>query len=123
MNLKSLDHYTVCVSDLDVSVRFYEDILNLKSGPRPNFGFPGAWLYIDDAPVVHLIAGRESNTSETGPFDHIAFRGTGVEGTIKRLEENRIGFRRNEIEDIGMTQLFIHDPDSVMVELNFMDKA
>jgi catechol 2,3-dioxygenase-like lactoylglutathione lyase family enzyme len=123
MSLKSLDHYTVCVSDLNVSVKFYEEILGLKSGPRPNFGFPGAWIYLGDAPVVHLIAGRESKTSETGSFDHIAFRGTSVEDTIGRLEEQGIAFRRNEIEDFGLTQLFIHDPDGVMVELNFAREA
>jgi len=119
MGLQSLHHYTVCVNDLDRSIKFYEEVLNLKNGPRPNFGFPGAWLYLDEMPVVHLMAGVENETTETGPFDHIAFGGTGVEETISHLEEKGIGFRRNEIDDFGLTQLFILDPDGVKIELNF----
>lgn len=119
MGLQGLDHYTVCVTNLNASVQFYEEVLALKSGPRPNFGFPGAWLYLNDKPVVHLIAERESDTKSTGPVDHIAFRGTGVDDTVRVLEENSMEYRRNEIEDFGLTQLFIRDPDGVMVELNF----
>ncbi len=119
MDLQSLHHYTVRVTDLDASVKFYEEILGLEFGARPNFGFPGAWLYLGGGPVVHLIAGRESGTADTGPFDHIAFGVTGVDETIQHLDKNSIEFRRNEITELSMTQLFFRDPDGVMIELNF----
>ena len=119
MPLQSIDHYTVNVSDLDASVKFYEEIIGLKNGARPNFNFPGAWLYLGDAPRVHLMAGRGNDTEKTGPFDHIAFRGVGVEETEEKLKKNNVEFRRNDIDDFKLTQLFVHDPDGVMIELNF----
>lgn len=119
MPLHAIDHYTVNVSDLDRSVKFYEDIIGLKNGARPDFGFPGAWLYLGDAPRVHLMAGREIGTDKTGPFDHIAFKGIGVDETEDKLKANNIEYRRTEIDDFKLTQLFITDPDGVMIELNF----
>jgi len=120
MGLQSLQHYTVRVNDLDKSIKFYEEILDLKNGPRPNFGFPGAWLYLQEIPIVHLMAGgTESETTRKGPFDHIAFGSTGIEETITHLEQKGVEFHRNEIEDFGLTQIFISDPDGVKIELNF----
>lgn len=37
----------------------------------------------------------------------------------RNLEQKGIGFRLSEIDDFGLTQLFILDPDEVKVELNF----
>ena len=76
--------FTVCVNDLDRSIKFYGEILNLKNGSRPNFGFPGAWLCLDELPVAHLMAGVGNEMTKTGPFGHIVFGGTGVKGTISQ---------------------------------------
>ena len=89
MGLQSLQPFTVCVNDLDRSIKFYGEILNLKNGPRPNFGFLGAWFYLDGLPVAHLMAGVENEMTETGPFDHIAFGGTGVKETISQSRAKR----------------------------------
>jgi hypothetical protein len=35
-------------------VQFYEDVLGFVNGPRPQFNFPGAWLYSAGHPVLHL---------------------------------------------------------------------
>ena len=54
MSTGVLDHYNVSTRKLGDTVRFYEDILGLVNGPRPPFDFPGAWLYSDGHPVLHL---------------------------------------------------------------------
>ena len=59
MALRSLDHVTVNCADLDRSRAFYSQALGLTDGKRPNFAFPGAWLYVGDRPVVHLVGGRD----------------------------------------------------------------
>jgi len=76
-------------------------------------------MNLDETPVLHLMARAENETTGTGPFDHIAFGGTGVAETISHLEQKGIGFHRSEIDDFGLTQLFILDPDRVKIELNF----
>ena len=45
MSVGVLDHFNIRTRKLDETVRFYEDILGLEKGARPNFAFPGAWMY------------------------------------------------------------------------------
>src|SRR6267143_428827 len=50
-----LDHFNIRTRNLADTVRFYEDILGLEKGARPNFAFPGAWMYSEGKAVVHLV--------------------------------------------------------------------
>ena len=49
MPLGKLDHVNVRTAQLDKMIAWYEDVLEMEVGPRPNFPFPGAWLYADGA--------------------------------------------------------------------------
>ncbi len=59
--IAQLAHFAVRASDLQASLAFYAEVLDLHIGPRPPFGFPGAWLYLaadparEDQGCVHLI--------------------------------------------------------------------
>ena len=50
-----LDHFNIRTRKLADTVRFYEDVLGLEKGDRPNFAFPGAWMYSEGKAVVHLV--------------------------------------------------------------------
>ena len=52
MQLGTLDHVNVRTRNLERMVDWYERILGMKTGKRPSFSFPGAWLYVDDKPYV-----------------------------------------------------------------------
>lgn len=120
MALRTLDHYTILTKDVAASVGFYETVLGLKDGERPPFAFPGAWLYIDDHPVLHLIHRDEVAGEGTGPFDHVAFR-CGDYASIKaRLEENGVDYEERTVPRLEMKQIFLAGPEGVRVELNFM---
>ena len=130
MPLQRLDHYFVFASDLEQSRQFYSEVLELEMGPRPDFGFPGHWFYLEDRPVVHLgnaefeggyttdDSPREI-TGSTGPVDHIAFRGDGIDTFIERFERMNVDFQRREVPDFKLSQLFVKDPEGVTIELNF----
>ena len=45
MSVGALDHYNVSTRKLKETLQFYEEILGFVNGPRPQFNFPGAWLY------------------------------------------------------------------------------
>ena len=90
MPLTRFEHYFVYASDLERSRHFYEEILGLENGPRPDFDFPGFWFYLDGGAVVHVgnsdfeggyVKHDEVRkiTGGTGPLDHIAFRGTDID--------------------------------------------
>ena len=130
MPLTRLEHYFVYASDLERSRHFYEEILGLENGPRPDFDFPGFWFYLDGGAVVHVgnsdfeggyVKHDEVRkiTGGTGPLDHIAFRGTDIDEFESRFEDLGIDFQRREIPDFKLSQLFVKDPEGVTIEMNF----
>jgi catechol 2,3-dioxygenase-like lactoylglutathione lyase family enzyme len=127
MALEALDHFTIQCADIVATRDFYRDVLGLTDGFRPDLGFPGFWLYAGDRPVVHLLGAAnalpENRGSkpgrDTNGLDHIAFRGTDAEVTIAKLKERSIAFRESLIPDIQLHQVFVRDPNGIMVEMNF----
>jgi len=120
MPLARLDHFTIRCADLERTREFYRDVLGLVDGARPAFGFPGAWLYLEDRPVVHLIGGPDPNLPrETGHVDHVAFAASGLERIREKLRGGNIDFEERRIPGAKITQLFLHDPDGIAIELNF----
>jgi len=115
----ALDHVSVLTSNLDASLKFYEDVIGLKTGFRPQMDFGGAWLYDGDRAVIHLICRDEFTQQDTGALDHVAFNCTGVEEYKKVFEEKRVKYKSNYLPDIKLTQMFVDDPEGVTVELNF----
>ncbi|MCC6198350.1 MAG: VOC family protein, partial [Burkholderiales bacterium] len=45
MTVSAMNHFTILTDDVPRTVEFYRRLLGLTDGPRPAFGFPGAWLY------------------------------------------------------------------------------
>lgn len=134
MPATKLDHYLVVSTALERTKDFYCEILGLRVGARPELGFLGYWLYLDDVACLHL-ADRDSyadykarvgtpvpqQTVDTGSIDHIAFNATDFEAMIARLESAGFEYRQNILSDIGLRQIFVQDPNAVTLELNFRD--
>lgn len=122
MSLERLDHFTVLCADLERSRAFYRDVLGMVDGDRPDFGFPGAWFYLEARPVVHLIGGRSGKpAASTGSVDHVAFAACGLAETKARLKSLNIAFDERGVPGRTLRQLFLHDPDGVAIELNFAE--
>ena len=126
MPLNALNHYTLRPVDLEATKDFYADVLGLPIGYRPPLGFPGYWLYCGDVPTVHLIGPRGSETGlpdrhvqPTGLLDHIAFSCTGLAAMKANLGRRGLSYQERVIPRDRQTQLFLHDPDGLAVELNF----
>ena len=123
MALTQLNHVTIRTDDLDATRDFYQDLLGLKAGPRPPLGFPGYWLYADEAAVVHLVPQTNAigggSSPDTGNFDHIAFTAEGFDEIRDRLRRHGVKFHEQEVPETPIRQLFFQDPNRVMVELNF----
>jgi catechol 2,3-dioxygenase-like lactoylglutathione lyase family enzyme len=128
MPLNGLNHYSIRAADLDRTKNFYTDVLGLKDGYRPPLNFPGYWLYIGDAPIVHLLGPRPPErevgllprkVGPTGLLDHIAFSCTGLAAMKDNLKKHGIEYEERVIPRDRQTQLFLHDPDGVAVELNY----
>ena len=122
MSVGVLDHYNVSTRNLRDTVRFYEEALGLVNGPRPPFDFPGAWLYSEGHPVLHLndISPTDKpQRPDSGVIDHVAFGSRGFEAIKQHLTRKGVPFRVNEVPNSTRRQIFVTDPNNVLIELNF----
>lgn len=122
MSVGVLDHYNVSTRDLGATVRFYEEILGLVNGPRPPFDFPGAWLYSEGHPVLHLndiSPTDKKQPPDSGVIDHVAFGSRGFDAMKRHLAQKGVPFRVNEVPNSSRRQIFLSDPNNVLIELNF----
>ncbi|HEV8028876.1 MAG TPA: VOC family protein [Stellaceae bacterium] len=123
MPLTQLNHVTVRTDDLEGTRDFYHAVLGLAPGPRPPLAFPGYWLYCGESPVVHLVprsgAIGAGDGGDTGNFDHVAFNARDFDGMRARFKELGIKFNEREVPGIKLRQLFVQDPNKVMIEINF----
>ena len=46
MAIKPFEHILILAKDIEITKNFYEEILDLEVGYRPNFLFHGYWLYV-----------------------------------------------------------------------------
>jgi len=91
-------------------------------------------MYIGDVDVVHIgpsakkagdaqraYLGRTSQGSEagTGAIDHIAFRATGLAGTLEHLRALGVSFSQRRANGQALVQVFFLDPNGIKIELNF----
>ena len=120
MAIRGVDHITLRTADLDLCRAFYCGVLGLDEGYRPPFAAPGAWFYAGDAPVVHVsLAGNPAQGTGTGAVDHVAFAARGHADMCARLAGHGISFRTASVPGGAARQIFVRDPDGVLVELNF----
>lgn len=127
MAIVGLNHYNIIASAerIEAVRSFYVDVIGLTEGFRPNFDFAGHWLYAGEAPVLHLMVDNDYQDTEqphpnTGHLDHIAFSASELESMEAKLNDLGVVFKKKEVPGFNITQLFIHDPIGLGVELNFM---
>jgi len=119
MAIQWLDHVNIRTSNLEAMRTFYVDVIGLVDGPRPDFGFGGAWLYCGDKAAVHLVQTRRAPAGDDPKVEHFAFRTTEVAETIGRLGTHDVEYGIVDRPDIGVLQVNILDPDGNHIELAF----
>lgn len=125
MKFEGFQHVNIRCAEADLPAieTFYGDVLGLKPGYRPNFGFEGLWLYDGADPIVH-VSGRFPDGSivkdrHNGSVDHIAFKASGATAFRENLRSLGIAFDEQNIEGAGY-QVFLYDPVGTKLEFNFL---
>ena len=141
--MTKLDHCNIRTFDLDGTIAFYTDIVDLKDGDFPGTRSMGAWLYdASDRPILHIIAidpkdpeaalGRVrdrlgklagnlelSSLNGGGAIDHIAFECDDYDAMRAKLTARGLPLTSSDVPSINLRQLFVNDPNGVTLELNF----
>jgi catechol 2,3-dioxygenase-like lactoylglutathione lyase family enzyme len=133
VTIQSLDHVNIRSRRYEESLAFYRDVLGLDVRPAPGQAdcHASAWAYTADGrPALHLNSAElipdflnEGPTPPTpegsGRVHHVALLCTDYETIRQRLEDHGQGLRFNSVEAANLRQIFVQDPDGVLVELNF----
>ena len=132
MPLQRMEHFLVISEDIDATRDFYCDVLGMTVGFRPDLAFPGYWLYVGDTGCVHVAEWESyriwtervgipisARAPGTGPVDHIAFNATDYEAMRGKIDGCALPYSQNLLDEIGLRQIFIKDPNGVTIELNF----
>ena len=137
MSVKTLDHWSISSKRLEDSRRFYEDILGLEVGFRPKLASTGYWMYAGDNALIHLVKDERENLDGTpvpagqgtkedmvnaGIDNHIAFTIADPGEIVDRLKDRGVGYWDRDLTDRGLYQIFIKDPNGVILELNYYSK-
>ena len=133
MPLSHIEHFLLQTADMEKTREWYVNVLGMRVGPNPDFKFPVFWLYLGDKDVVHVTeggakasenrkryVGQESQaTAGSGAIDHLAFRATGLRDMIAHLKALGVDFKQRQVNDQGLYQLFMFDPNGIKIELNY----
>ncbi len=118
MVVSKLDHINITTTKLEETKDFFLNVLGLKVGYRPDFGFPGYWLYSGDQDLVHLVGtGDEKSGSQSSSLDHFAFQGDDYDTVIATLKQHEIEFLEFAAPDGSRKQVFFRDPNDVTIEI------
>lgn len=119
-----LDHFLIRARELDQMRDFFLNVIGLEVGARPDFQFPGYWMYSENMPVVHLAlnskpADESGAGDDLGPVDHIAFTADDYRGLMDRLKATGATFEERTVPGGAAHQVFVHGPEGVKVEIQF----
>jgi catechol 2,3-dioxygenase-like lactoylglutathione lyase family enzyme len=129
VHVDALDHVNIITADLEGTACFYAELLDLepRDGPPPLTHENARWMYdASGRAIVHINTlecprayDRAVDPGPTGALHHVALRCSGYEEVRTRLTRRGIEHRLNEVAAVGLRQIFVLDPNQVLLELNF----
>lgn len=120
MPLTSFDHVNLRTAQLSEMIAFYGEVLDLHPGKRADFDFPGAWLYLGDQGLIHLVEVNAPVAAQSNlTLEHFAFRATGLKDFRALLDSKNIDHRLATVPGIPIVQVNFHDPDGNHIHVDF----
>ena len=112
--LEGVHHVSINVKDVDAALGFYVELLGMELLPRPELGFPGAWMRAGEQ-EVHLL---QVDSGPPPKQQHFAFKVADVDAVRAALEA--AGHNCSQPMEIAgiCRQTFARDPSDNLVEFN-----
>ena len=119
--IHAMNHFTITAEDRSKTRAYYCDLLGLVEGPRPDLGFPGAWLHAPGgaSAILHIYWDRPLPAQRTGVIDHLAFTASDLKNVKARFDAAQVKYDLRQQKGSGIWQLFSVDPNGAKVELDF----
>lgn len=119
VQITDIHHVSFIVNDLQRALEFYSDLLNIEQKHnRPEMGFSGAWLKINDSQEIHLLELDNPDPTSGRPTHggrdrHAAFNVKDLSPLKAALDRNNIAYT---LSMSGRAALFTRDPDGNALE-------
>lgn len=126
VEVKKLDHVNVRTANLDGMVEWYGRMLGMLPGPRPDFPFPGAWLYAGEDAALHLIGVEAEPGADATDLklEHFALRATGMKELLERAAGAGEKADVRKVPGFPIVQVNMWDPDGNHIHIDFgVDEA
>lgn len=125
--VRTIDHVTLVVGDLDRSRAFYVGLIGMAEVARPAFNFSGLWFQAG-ATQIHLIHHHDQSgpagmvtppvKASPGRVMHFAIEIDDAREIVPWLKESGVVVRGGPaLRPDGCVQVFCVDPDGHVVEL------
>lgn len=120
----TFNHIALSVTDVDDSVRFYQNALQLKEIENTASNSKTRWLSLNEGKQLHLIP-RPNSEIKINKAVHFALSTPDLDGVIAHLKHLNIEF--SDWEDVpnsiyvrkdGIKQIYFQDPNGYWIEIN-----
>jgi catechol 2,3-dioxygenase-like lactoylglutathione lyase family enzyme len=127
LQVRTLDHVTLVVKDLNRSRDFYVGMLGMQPMERPRFSFDGSWFQAGKTQIHLILEHPESGPAGIGVPQHLlamsrthhfAFEVEDTQAATDYLRRRNVPIVSGPKErPDGAVQVFATDPDGHVVEL------
>lgn len=120
----SFDHIAIAVTNVDASIKFYQNVLQLKEIPNTASNSKTRWLALNSGNQLHLIY-RTDFKIKVNKAIHFALSTVDIDTFIihlKRLDIEYSDWRntpeKRYVRHDGIKQVYFQDPDGYWIEIN-----
>ena len=113
MSFKKLGAVILLVSNMNTSIQFYSDVLNLPLKKRSD-----DWTeFFNRETVLALHPAKHKEKLKSGQHILIGFSAIDFDRTIKNLEDKKVAFFKSPKDEVFGKHAIIEDPDGHLISI------
>lgn len=120
----SFNHIALSVKDVNISIAFYQNVLQLKEIKNTASDSKTRWLSLGDGKELHLIP-RPNSEIKVDKAVHFALSTANIDAFVTHLTSLNIDYsdwkgtpNKDYVRKDGIKQVYFQDPDGYWIEIN-----
>lgn len=118
MQLCELEHVNLRTANLARAVAWYERVLGMRSGDKPDVPQTFAWMYVGAKPYVHIVEVAGVQPIENPTLEHFSFSAKGLKSFLSLLKREGVPYETIRVPSVNI-QVNVFDPDRNHIHIDF----